>query len=34
MVKLPARFSAYISIYKHVIRSTVKTSTVDKVETD
>ena len=33
-VKLPVRYSAYISTYKHVIRSTVKTSTVDTVETD
>ena len=33
-VKLPVRFSAYISTYKHVIRSTVKTATVSTVETD
>ena len=33
-VKLPVRYSAYISTYKHVIRLTVKTSTVDTVETD
>ena len=33
-VKLPVRFSAFISTYKHVIRSNVKTMTVDIVETD